>query len=227
MSNSLRLHGLYGSWNSPGQNTGVGSLSLLRGIFATQGSNTGLLHCRQILYQLSYLGSPRITKSPSLSRNYACLLSIVLLVNRVELAFQCIEQIKKFEIDITIDLSLNGIRPLLLLLLLSRFSRVRLLATPWTAAHQTSPPMGFCRQEYWSGLPLTSPIRPLQPPNFCFRGGNRRESSPFPTWSNCMPATLELGCFLRSKVFLTAIPKTKRSSLEGSYMQSVPTSADA
>ena len=46
--------------NSPGQNTGVGSLSLLQGIFATQGLNPGLLYCRQILYQLSYKGSPRI-----------------------------------------------------------------------------------------------------------------------------------------------------------------------
>ena len=108
MSNSLQTPELYSPWNSPGQNTGVGSLSILQGIFTTQGSNTGLLHCRQILYQLSYQGSHRITKSPSLSRNDACLLSTVLLVNRVELAFQCIEQIKKFEIDITIDLSLNG-----------------------------------------------------------------------------------------------------------------------
>ena len=41
-------------WNSPGQNTGVGSLSLLQGIFPTQGSNPGLLPCRQILYQLSH-----------------------------------------------------------------------------------------------------------------------------------------------------------------------------
>ena len=46
------------SWNSPGQNTGVGSLSLLQGIFPTQGSNPGLPHCRQILYQLSQQGSP-------------------------------------------------------------------------------------------------------------------------------------------------------------------------
>ena len=45
--------GLYSPWNSPGQNTGVGSLSLLNGIFPTQRSNPGLLHCRQILYQLS------------------------------------------------------------------------------------------------------------------------------------------------------------------------------
>ena len=47
-------------WNSPGQNTGVGSLSLLQGIFPTQGSNPGLLHCRQILNQLSHNKSPRI-----------------------------------------------------------------------------------------------------------------------------------------------------------------------
>ena len=45
-------------WNSPGQNTGVGSLSLPHGIFPTEGSNPGLLHCRWILYQLSHKGSP-------------------------------------------------------------------------------------------------------------------------------------------------------------------------
>ena len=95
-SNSLQPHGLYSLWNSPGQNTGVdslsllgfpnpglqprspalwanslpaepqgkpknngvGSLSLLHHIFPTQESNQGLLHCRWILYQLSYHGSP-------------------------------------------------------------------------------------------------------------------------------------------------------------------------
>ena len=36
-------------------------------------------------------------------------------------------------------------------------SRVQLLATPWTAAYQAPPPMGFSRQEYWSGVPLPSP----------------------------------------------------------------------
>ena len=96
MSDSLQPHGLYSPWNSPGQNTGVGSLSLLQGnlpnpgieprsptlqayslsdepqgkpkntgvgslfllqrIFPIQESNQGLLHCRQILYQLSYEG---------------------------------------------------------------------------------------------------------------------------------------------------------------------------
>ena len=53
-SNSLWPQGLYSPWDSPGQNTGVGSLSLLQGIFPTQGSNPGLSHCRQILYQLSH-----------------------------------------------------------------------------------------------------------------------------------------------------------------------------
>ena len=61
VSNSFRSHRLYRPWNSLGQNTGVGSLSLLQGIFPTQGSNTGgLPHCRQILYQLSHKGSPSV-----------------------------------------------------------------------------------------------------------------------------------------------------------------------
>ena len=60
MSDSLPPHGLYIPRNSSGQNTGVGSWSLLKGIFPTQGSNPGLSHCRRILYQLSHKGSPRI-----------------------------------------------------------------------------------------------------------------------------------------------------------------------
>ena len=57
LSNSLRPQRLYSPWNSPGQNTGVGSLSLLQQIFSTQGSNPGLPHCRRILYQLSHKGN--------------------------------------------------------------------------------------------------------------------------------------------------------------------------
>ena len=59
VSDPLRPCGLYSPWNSPGQNPGVGSLSLLQGIFPTQGWNPGLPHCRQILYQLSHKGSLR------------------------------------------------------------------------------------------------------------------------------------------------------------------------
>ena len=60
VSNSLQPHGLQSPWNSPGQNTGVGNLSLLQGIFPTQGLNPGLPHCRQIPYWLSHKGIPRI-----------------------------------------------------------------------------------------------------------------------------------------------------------------------
>ena len=60
MSEFLRPHGLYSPWNSPGQNTGVGSLFLLQGIFPTPGSNLGLPYCRRILYQMSHKGSSKI-----------------------------------------------------------------------------------------------------------------------------------------------------------------------
>ena len=52
-------HGLCSPWNSPGQNTGVDSLSLLQGIFPAQGWNPGLPRCRWIFYQLSHRGSRR------------------------------------------------------------------------------------------------------------------------------------------------------------------------
>ena len=63
LSDSLPPHGLCSPWNSPGQNTGVGSLSLLQGIFPTQGLNPGLPHCRQILYQLNNQGSEEELKN--------------------------------------------------------------------------------------------------------------------------------------------------------------------
>ena len=62
VSYSVLPHGLQPArllcpWDSPGKDTGVGSLSLLQGIFLTQGSNPGLLHCSWILYCLSHQGS--------------------------------------------------------------------------------------------------------------------------------------------------------------------------
>ena len=58
VSNSLQPRD--SPWNSPGKNTGVDCHTLLQGIVPTQGSNSGPLHCRQILYQLSHEGSPRL-----------------------------------------------------------------------------------------------------------------------------------------------------------------------
>ena len=63
------FHGLYSPWNSPG----VGSLSLLQGIFPTRESNPGFPHFRQIIYQLSHKGSPRILEwvvDPFFSRSF-------------------------------------------------------------------------------------------------------------------------------------------------------------
>ena len=57
-------------WNSPSKNTGMCCHFLLRGIFLTQGSNLGLLHCRQILYHLSHQGSP----ASNLSDNFLSLI---------------------------------------------------------------------------------------------------------------------------------------------------------
>ena len=72
MSHSLGPHGLYSSWNSPGQNPAVGSIPLLQGIFPTQESNRGFLHCRRILYQLSYQGSLMLlnTHLPCISNSH-------------------------------------------------------------------------------------------------------------------------------------------------------------
>ena len=63
MSDSLRPHGLYSPWNSPGQNTEWVALPFSRGSSQPRDPNPGLLHCRQILYQLSHKGSPRTDSS--------------------------------------------------------------------------------------------------------------------------------------------------------------------
>ena len=67
VSDSLQPRGLCSPWSFPGQNTGVGSLSLLQGIFPTQGSNPGLPHCRQILYPAEPQGKPSEMPSGKLS----------------------------------------------------------------------------------------------------------------------------------------------------------------
>ena len=116
---SLWSHGLYSPWNSPGQNTRVGSLSLLQGIFPTQGLNPGLLHCRQILY-LSHKGSSRIlewvaypfSRESSWSRN--------------QMGVSC-NAGRFFTNWATREFSS-----------VQSFSCVQLFATPWTAACQAS-----------------------------------------------------------------------------------------
>ena len=76
VSNSLQPQGPYSPWNSPGQNIGVGSLSLLQGTFPTQGLNPDLPHHRQILYQLSHKESPPKGNLISIMRSNYLLSSI-------------------------------------------------------------------------------------------------------------------------------------------------------
>ena len=67
VAQSCLTHGLYSPRNSPGQNTRMGSLSLLQGIFPTQGLNPGLLHCRQISLPAEPQGKSKNTRVGSLS----------------------------------------------------------------------------------------------------------------------------------------------------------------
>ena len=85
---SLWPHGLQSTrflcpWDFPGNDTGMGCHFLLQGIFPTQESNPGLLHCRQILYRLSYKGSPNLKP---LRRNKT---SLTLLTNWTIIALSC------------------------------------------------------------------------------------------------------------------------------------------
>ena len=95
--------------------------------------------------------------SPSLPflANALCFLLKVKTLNRNSPNFQP-------NIYVSLQLHLSSSLFLLLLLLLSHFSRVRLCATPETAAHQAPPSLGFSRQEYWSGLPFPSPSLPAK-----------------------------------------------------------------
>ena len=112
-----------------------------RGIFLTQESNPGLPHCRCILYQPSHKGSPGILEwiaylnlpNPGIQPGSHTLQADSL---PIELSGKSINKV--------CQLTLNN----LLLLLLSRFSRVRFCATQWMAAHQAPPSLRFSRQEH-------------------------------------------------------------------------------
>ena len=143
--------------DSPGRNTGVGCHFLLQRIFPTQGSSPGLLYCREIFYCLSHQGSP-ICKNTAAAAAAKSLQSCPTLCDPIDGSptgspVPGILQARTLE-WVAISFSrawkwkVKG----------KSLSRVRLLATPWAAAYQAPPSMGFSRQEYWSGVPLPSPI---------------------------------------------------------------------
>ena len=170
LSDSLQPHGLYSPWNSPGQNTGVGSCSLLQGIFPTQGLNPGLLHCKWILYQLSYLGSLKLSSKWLVSPwwrhtiqqpKFICaqsLQSCPALCDPTDhgppgssvhgiLQARILEWVAiSFSSDKVWSEVVKWSRPV-----------VSDSATSRAVAYQAPLSMGFPRQKYWSGLPFPSP----------------------------------------------------------------------
>ena len=118
---------------SPGQNTRVGSLSFLQGIFPTQGSNPHLLH-------LPALASGFFITSATWEAHIA-LHSNILMVTGVQTCALPISFSNAWKWKVKVK----------------SLSRVQLLGTPWTAAYQAPPSMGFSRQEYWSGVQLPFP----------------------------------------------------------------------
>ena len=167
VSDSLQHHGLYSPWSSQGQNTGVGSISLLQGIFLTQGSNPGLPHCRQILYQLSHKGStlppPQKKEMHTIkASNFSFIWDLIECYTQElasQIALRNCSQVGSeepgyiwlwgWEIHVVKHTSRCVCAQLL--------SCVQLFATPWTVASQASLSMESSRQEYWSGLPFPTP----------------------------------------------------------------------
>ena len=139
---TLQPHGLYSPWNSPGQNTGAGSLSLLQGIFPIQGSNPGLPHCRRILYQLSHKGSPcdEPLGAAAAAKSLQSCPTLCDPIDRSPLGFSVpgILQARTLE-WVAISFS-NAWK---WRVKVKSLSRARLLATPWTAAYQAPPSMDF------------------------------------------------------------------------------------
>ena len=105
----------------------MGNLSLLQGILPIQGSNPGLLHCRQMLYQLSHKGGPGKIKG------------------KRKRGLQRVRWLDAITDSMDMKVKVKSL------------SRVRLFVTPWSVAYQAPPSMGFSGQEYWSGLPFSSP----------------------------------------------------------------------
>ena len=159
MSDSLSPHGLYRPWNSLGQNTGVGSLSLLQGMFPTQGLNPRFPHCRRILYQMSHKGSPRIQgwvaypfSSRSSQPRNATGVSCIAGGFFTNWALRQLQESDKEFSTVTAAK----------LLLLSCCCYVMSVVPNSVRSHRRQPTrlpsLGFSSQQYWSGLPFSSTV---------------------------------------------------------------------
>ena len=158
VSDSLQLYGLYHTGilsvrNFPGKNTGVGCHSLLQRIFQTQGLNLGLRTAGRFFT----IWASREALSESIAAAAAkSLQSCPTLCDPIDgsppgSSVPGILQARTLK-GVAISFS-NAWK---WKVKVKSCRRARLLATPWTAAHQAPPSKGFSRQEYWSGVPLPS-----------------------------------------------------------------------
>ena len=162
------------------------AISSSRGIFSTQGSNPHFLHWQVDSFPLSHLGSPWPWRVQGYSSSMASsgTPGPSFLFQLLEHGFAgrdgcwssgCRICCSSFKVSgICFSTSSNSQPPVECpaiqpnsdtvypeIAVIQWLSHVWLCATPWTAAHQTPPSMGFSRQEYWSGVPLPSPKKKL------------------------------------------------------------------
>ena len=171
----------------------MGCHFLLQAIFPTKGSNLGLLHCRKMLYPLSYyvVGLKYITKSrdvlswspqQKISKEFTRIplssfykwrnegtgkfvdwVIPIKLVNTRIDLLLLLSWLVVVNVKVADILNLHAILPCLTILLAWVLSHVWLFASPWPGAHQAPLSMEFSRQEFWSGLPFPTPQRSSWP----------------------------------------------------------------
>ena len=144
----------YSPWNSPGQNTGVGSLSLLQGIFTIQESNPGLPHCKRILDQLSHKGSPQKLEwvaYPFSSRSSQPRNQTGGLLHCRWILYQLSYEGSPRSVQVLNNGHMH------VYVCECAVTSGWLFMTLWTVARQALPSVGFSREEYWNGLPCPLP----------------------------------------------------------------------
>ena len=147
------LHGLWPTgflcpWNFPDKNTRVVNHSLLQGIFLTQGSNPGLLHCRQILYHWAARIMTIIHAAAAKSLQ-SCLTLCDPIDGSLHPPGSTVPGIFQARILEWVAIAFSNAWKWKVKV--KSLSHVLLFATPGTAAYQAPPSMGFSRQEYWRG----------------------------------------------------------------------------
>ena len=161
-------------WTSPNQNTGLGSLSLLQGIFPTQGLIPGLPHCRRILYQLSHKGSPKILKwvaypfsrvssQPRNQTGVSCIAGWFFTnwaISEAHFISGIIHYLSFFDSGILLSIMSSRIVHVVCITVSFHFEAewyFTVCMIPWTVTHQAPLSMEFSKQEYWSGFPFPPP----------------------------------------------------------------------